>query len=601
MANKVVKVIPAKPAEFTSSLPGVIRKKKVCAYARVSTSQDEQTNSYEAQIDYYTEHIKSNPEWEFAGIYSDEGITGTSIAKRAGFQRMINDAMDGKIDLILTKSVSRFARNTVDSLTTVRKLREKGVEVYFEKENIYTLDSKGELLLTILSSISQQEAANISSNVAWGKRKSFADGKVSFAYSSFLGYEKGTDGKLHIVESEAEIVRRIYNEFLLGYPMEYIAKRLIADKIPTPMKKDKWQCGVIRSILTNEKYIGDSILQKTFCVDVLTKKKKKNEGELPQYYIENNHPPIISREMFAMVQEEMERRKEFGMMIYVSHFSGRIQCGQCGHYYGRKVWHSNTPYQCYHWQCNRKFDGQEVCQTPTIKEKAIEECFVRNFNELFKKKGEILENYKASIDLICDDSKYVSRKNELEIICESKTNSIKDFLFKCSKSPDEIEQVNRKYDEYVAELESLQNELQECARNIDLLSAKRMKINSFIHGLERQEGMLSEFDAEVWQLMVNKMVVYPDSTVKFVWRDGSETMSTIERGVKEVKKGVKRAKPAPMLSDRKCPCCGKELYDIPGYIRKSFCSEKCRKSWYKKEGVTSYREYEENHRDKANP
>lgn len=601
MANKVVKVIPARPVEYTSSLPGVIRKKKVCAYARVSTSQDEQTNSYEAQIDYYTEHIKSNPEWEFAGIYSDEGITGTSIAKRAGFQRMINDAMDGKIDLILTKSVSRFARNTVDSLTTVRKLRDKGVEVYFEKENIYTLDSKGELLLTILSSISQQEAANIGSNVAWGKRKAFADGKVSFAYSSFLGYEMGQDGRLHIVEKEADVVRRIYNEFLLGYTIDYIRKRLDADGVPTPMKKDRWQSSVIKSILTNEKYIGDSILQKTFCVDVLTKKKKKNEGELPQYYIENNHPPIVSREMFEMVREEMERRKESGQMVYVSHFSGRIQCGQCDHYYGRKVWHSNSPYKCYHWQCNNKFEGQRVCATPTIKESSIEDCFVRNFNDLFKRKNEILENYKASIELICDDSKYIARKNELEIICEKKTSSIKDFLFKCSKSPDEIEQVNRQYDEYVAELERLQNELQECNRCIDLLSAKKMRIKSFIHGLEAQSGMLSEFDAEVWQLMVNKMVIYPDLSVKFVWRDGSETMSTIERGVKEVKKGKKRVKAAPVLSDRTCLCCGKEMYDTPGYVRKRFCSDKCRKSWYKKEGVTSYHEYEENNRDKAQP
>ncbi|MDD6880026.1 MAG: recombinase family protein [Firmicutes bacterium] len=597
MANKVVKVIPAKQVDYVTTLPGVVKKKRVCAYARVSTSQDEQTNSYEAQVNYYTEHIKSNPEWEFAGIYSDEGITGTSISKRAGFQRMISDALAGKIDLILTKSVSRFARNTVDSLTTVRKLRDKGIEVYFEKENIYTLDSKGELLLTILSSISQQESVNISQNVAWGKRKSFADGKVSFAYSSFLGYDMGPDGKLYIVEEQAEIVRRIYNEYLLGYPVDYIRKRLTADGVPTPMGKKEWQSCVVRNILTNEKYIGDSILQKTFSVDVLTKKKKKNEGELPQYYIENNHPPIISREMFEMVREEMERRKENGQMVYVSHFSGRIQCGQCGHYYGRKVWHSNSPYRCFHWHCNNKFEGQ-VCSTPTIKEKAIEECFVKAFNELFQKKDEILDNYKKSIDIICDDSAYVSRKEELEIICESKAEVIKDFLFKCSKSPDDIEQVNKQYDDYILELEKLQNELQECNKNIALLAAKRSKINSFIYGLEAQKHMLTDFDPEVWQLAINRMVIYPDLTVKFIWRDGSETSTIIERGVKEIKKGAKRKKVEPVLSDRTCMYCGEQLYDNPGYVRKIFCNTTCRRKWCKQEKVESVQEYEENQRNK---
>ncbi len=593
MASKVVKVIPAKPIDYSSNLPGVIKKKRVCAYARVSTSQDEQTNSYDAQVTYYTEHIKSNPEWEFVGIYSDEGITGTSITKRVGFQRMINDALDGKIDLILTKSVSRFARNTVDSLTTVRKLRDKGIEVYFEKENIYTLDSKGELLLTILSSISQQESVNISQNVAWGKRKAYADGKVTIAFKNFLGYEKGPDGKIKIVEEEAQIIRRIYNEFLMGYPIEYIRRRLVKDGIPTPMGKTGWCSSVVKSILTNEKYIGDAILQKTFSVDVLTKKKKKNEGELPQYYVENNHPAIISREMFEMVREELERRKENGQMVFVSHFSGRIQCGDCGGYYGRKVWHSNTPYQCYHWRCNKKFDGKHICNTPTIKEQSIEECFIKAFNELYTRKDEILENYRLCLDVICDDSVFTKRKEELEILCQNKVEIIKDYLFKCSKSPDDMEQVNKQYDTLIEELETLQNELQECNRNIAMLMAKRSKINSFIHALEHSAHVLTKFDAEVWQVAVNKMVIYHDLTVKFVWRDGSETMTTIERGVKEVKTGYKRPKQEPVLSDRVCKYCGKPLYDIPGYVKKQFCDSKCRKKWVKQEGVKASYECED--------
>ena len=229
--------------EKTASLPFAVfsneqRKKRVAAYARVSTEQDEQQSSYEAQVDFYTRHIKNNPEWEFAGVYTDEGISGTSTKKRDGFNRMIADALDGKIDLILTKSISRFARNTVDSLTAIRKLKEKGVEVYFEKENIHTMDAKGELMVTIMSSLAQEESRSISENVRWGKRKSMADGKFSLAYSHFLGYEKGEDGThLRIVEEEAEIIRKIYSLYLGGQTVRTIADYLTGQGIPTPSGK----------------------------------------------------------------------------------------------------------------------------------------------------------------------------------------------------------------------------------------------------------------------------------------------------------------------------------------------------------------------------
>ncbi len=533
MADKVVKVIPAKPKDFITSLPGAIKKKRVCAYARVSTEKDEQTNSYEAQIDYYTKYIKSNPEWEFVGIYSDEGITGTSIKKREGFKRMINDALEGKIDLILTKSVSRFARNTVDALTSVRKLRERNVEVFFEKENIYTLDSKGELLLTILSSLAQTESINISSNSAWGIRKTYADGKVTFAYSSFLGYEMGVDGKLYVVPEQAKLVRRIYKMYLSGCTYDYIARIFTKEGIPTPMKKTKWTSGVIQSILANEKYIGDSILQKTFCIDVLTKKRKKNEGELPQYYIENNHPAIISKEVFEMVKEERERREKCGPMVYLSHFSGRIQCGHCGNYYGRKVWHSNSPYKSYVWHCNAKYKNKNYCDTPTIKEKAIEECFLKAFNEIVLNKEEIIENYNQCIGIITDDEEYIKRRDELDLECEELQNTIKDFLNKCSKTNDDIGSVNKQYDEYIKQLEELQQKRHEASTQIVNCSAKKIKIRAFLKLFEEQNSSLIEFDPQVWQVAVDRMIIYHDMSVKIIWRDESETMTTIERGVRE--------------------------------------------------------------------
>ena len=251
-------------------------------HARVSTEKDEQQNSYEAQIEYYTRYIKSNPEWIFVDIYSDEGITGTSIKRRDGFNKMIEDALAGKIDLIVTKSVSRFARNTVDSLTTVRKLKDKGVEVYFEKENIFTLDSKGELLITIMSSLAQEESRSISENTTWGQRKRFADGIMSLGYSTFLGYKKGANpGDMEIVEEEAVIVRRIYDEYLAGKSPGEIAKRLTADGIPTPAKKTRWHTSTIISILHNEKYRGDAKLQKCFTTSFLDHKMQKNTGHYP--------------------------------------------------------------------------------------------------------------------------------------------------------------------------------------------------------------------------------------------------------------------------------------------------------------------------------
>ena len=282
---RAVTVIPPTIQPITHLARNAVVRRRVAAYARVSTSSEEQLTSYEAQVDYYTRFIQSKPEWEFVRVYTDEGISAVNTKKREGFNQMVRDALDGKIDLIVTKSVSRFARNTVDSLVTVRKLKEKGVEVYFEKENIYTLDSKGELLITIMSSLAQEESRSISENVTWGQRKRFADGKVSLPYSHFLGYRKGDNGLPEIVPEEAETVRWIYSLFLSGKTTGSIASLLTREGIPTPAGKKKWAASTVESILKNEKYKGDALLQKAFTVDFLTKKQKKNEGEVPQYYV----------------------------------------------------------------------------------------------------------------------------------------------------------------------------------------------------------------------------------------------------------------------------------------------------------------------------
>lgn len=306
-AQSKVIVRPATLNRFTATPVSSTQKKRVAAYARVSTDLEEQQTSYAAQVAYYTQHIKANAEWEFAGMYTDEGISATNTKRRDGFNRMFQDALEGHIDLIITKSVSRFARNTVDSLTTVRLLKEKGVEIYFEKENIYTLDSKGELLITIMSSLAQEESRSISENVAWGMHRRFAAGKVAMPYKQFLGYCKGPDGIPEIVPEEAAIVRRIYQLFLEGKTLFMIKKILMSEGITSPAGKNEWQTSTIRSILTNEKYKGDAVLQKTFCTDFLTKKMKKNEGELPQYYVSESHPAIVSTESQHSVCEGRRR------------------------------------------------------------------------------------------------------------------------------------------------------------------------------------------------------------------------------------------------------------------------------------------------------
>ena len=351
----------------------------------MSTDKDEQFTSYEAQVEYYTDYIRRNPDWDFVKVYTDEGITGTSTKKREGFNEMVNDALAGKIDLIVTKSVSRFARNTVDSLVTIRDLKAHGVEVFFEKENIYTFDGKGELLLTIMSSIAQEESRSISENVTWGHRKRFADGKIIMSYKTFLGYDKGEDGMPVINPKEAEIVRSIYRMFMKGKTPFAIAKALEKKKVPTPMGKPRWSDSTIISILTNEKYKGDALLQKTFTVDFLTKKKKANEGEVPQYYVKGSHPAIIDSREWEAVQSELAYRKSMGKAYSgTSIFSSRLVCGDCGELFGSKVWHSTDVYRKEIWRCNRKFDRDHICNTPHLTAQQIQTIFLRAYNELMQ-------------------------------------------------------------------------------------------------------------------------------------------------------------------------------------------------------------------------
>lgn len=353
MADRVVTQV--RPRTVLLPMNQSAYEKRVAAYARVSTSSDEQMGSVEAQKDYFQKLITERPGWVLVDIYADEGISGTSLTHRDAFNRMINDAMAGKIDMIITKSLSRFARNTVDALNTIRKLKIAGVGVYFEKEDIDTLDAKGEFLITLMSSLAEEESRSISENVKWGVRKRFSDGKYSLPYKQFLGYKKGADGTPELVEDEARIIRLIFRLFLLGDLPTVIARKLSNAGIPTPSGLSIW---THRTIVRNEKYYGAALLQKKFTVDFLQKKMKVNEGEVPQYYVEHSHEAIIDPEEWEKVQLELARRKTSPRRTYCNGpFAGKIICGDCGGVFGSKVWHSNSKYRRVIWRCNAKYNG----------------------------------------------------------------------------------------------------------------------------------------------------------------------------------------------------------------------------------------------------
>ena len=522
---KSVTVIPATINPLTKLPAFSLAKRRTCGYARVSTDKDEQFSSYEAQVDYYTKFIKANAEWEFIKVYTDEGITGTNTKKRDGFKQMIEDALNGKIDLIVTKSVSRFARNTVDSLVTIRELKAKGVEVYFEKENIWTLDSKGELLLTIMSSLAQEESRSISENVTWGKRKSAADGKISLGYKQFLGYDKGENGTLVVNQEQAVIVKRIYREFMQGKTPWMIAHTLSQDSVPTPSgKSTNWRASVIESILTNEKYKGSALLQKKFTVDYLTKKMKTNEGEVPQYYVDDSHEAIIPPDEWEKVQKEFVRRKAMGRKYSGnSVFATKIVCGDCGAFFGSKVWNSTSEkYRRTIWQCNDKFKGDKKCGTPHITEDEIKEAFVKAFNNLFTEMDEIIENCRSIADNLTDCTTIDNQISELEQELEVITQMTHKCIQENASTPQNQEEYLKRYNGYVERFEETTASLKALKNEKLLRKARGEAFDDFINTFMKVDSFIEEFDEELWLATVDKVIIDKKGTLKFIFRSGIE-------------------------------------------------------------------------------
>ncbi len=381
------------------------KKPRVCAYCRVSTEHEEQQTSIEAQVSYYTEYIKENDKWEFAGVYEEKGISGTNAKNRPEFNRMIKNCIDGKIDMIITKSISRFMRNTLECIKYIRLLKEKGVSVYFEKENLDTKDSKGEFIITLLGGIAQEESRTLSLNTKWGIIHRFQQGIIKVNHNRFLGYTKNRFGELVVIPEEAKIVERIFTEYLEGKGSKKIADGLTADNILTPAGCSKWYPSTIIKILGNEKYIGNALLQKTITLDFLTKKRIKNTGQERQYYVENNHEPIITKEVYIKVQQEkLNRRSTMGLKkkdqgVYKSEYalSGKIKCSQCGKTYHRCHWTIKKE-RIIVWRCgNRQHNGPKACQAPTIYEKDLLEAIDIVFKTLIRKKEQFIKEMEDTL------------------------------------------------------------------------------------------------------------------------------------------------------------------------------------------------------------
>ena len=404
--ERKVHVIPATRPAPTSG-PRRSGRQRVAAYCRVSTDSEEQLNSYDAQKAYYTQKIEENPDWEMAGIFADRGITGTSLKKRAEFNRMIAACKRGRIDMILTKSASRFARNTVDCLRVIRALKNQGIGVIFEKENINTLTESSEFLITLFSSFSQAESESMGQNIVMGMRQSMKEGKIPFQYSRTLGYRRGPDGRPEIDPSEAETVRLIYARYLEGASLGDIQKELTEKDIPTAEGIKGWSRQVIQNILTSEKYIGDGIRQKTYTTGPIGDRKAvKNNGELPMYYSKNNHPAIIPREVYYRVKEEMARRTskrkvmqktaktEQGKYSAKYALSELLVCGECGTPYKRCTWARNGKKRIV-WRCVSRLEfGTKYCHSsPTLDEDRLHSAIVTALNEF----GAIRAGVKADV------------------------------------------------------------------------------------------------------------------------------------------------------------------------------------------------------------
>lgn len=541
-AAKTVSVIPADPI-YNLKEKAKEKKLRVAAYCRVSTELEEQQSSYQMQVEHYTREIQSNPKWRFAGIYADEGISGTNTKKRTDFNRMIEDCMAGKVDMVLTKSVSRFARNTVDCITYIRKLKEKNIAVFFEKENINTLDGAGELLITILGSLAQEESRSLSTNTRWGVVRRFENGQVYLNYKRFLGYTKNKEGELVIVPEEAETVRLIFRLYLEGCSFSKIKKHLEENSLKTATGKDKWYTSTIADMISNEKYMGDALLQKSYTTDFINKTRVKNRGIVPQYYVEGSHEGIISKELWNRVQEERARRANIRKSTdkraktdngkYSSKYalSDLVLCGECGKPYRRATWTNYTEKRIV-WRCyNRQEYGKKYCKhSPTIDESLLQGAIMKAINLLIGDKDDFMDTLASNLQMIMgkhakvmDISAMDKRLEELKtemlaLVTQNAKSGINNTDFDFDKA----------YEKIAAERKQILKEKNEYTELQALCDTSRHRVNEMKKFLGDMNCAMTEFDNDLVRRLIQSVKIISKEKVIITFKSGLQMEQDIE-------------------------------------------------------------------------
>ena len=524
MSGKKVEMIPA-TRNFLEKDRKVI--KNVGAYCRVSTDTEEQQGSYNSQVNYYTEKIKSTPGWRFVKVYGDEGISGTNADNRPGFQEMMQDCENGKLDLIITKSISRFSRNVTVTLEVARKLRDKDIGIFFEKENLNTLHYTSESLLAIFSSLAQAESESMSENIKMGREFKYKNGECCYNMGKVFGFNQDSDGIVTINAEQAVVVKQMYEGYLNGMSIGGIIKDLQERKIPSPTGKEKWSPGTVERILSSEKYKGDFLTRKTFTVDPISKKKKKNTGQVSQYLITNHHPAIIEPEMFDMVQSEMARRgcikkndkkKHYGKYSGKFPFNNLIICGDCGAKYRRTMWVEKNGEKKPVWRCvNRIQDGKKAhCRhSVSINDIYLTKKTVEAINIIYKSRSRVKDILKCSIaSLMGDTEQPMITKNTARL--EELSDLMRDAIFKNATgemTPEELEKICY---EVKTESEKLRKENEEYEMTRKMKSAESSKLKQIFKAVDGMAEELTEIDNTLVRNIIEKMEVISEDKLT-IW------------------------------------------------------------------------------------
>ena len=532
-----VTVIPAKVQ--TAESRDKYHQLRVAAYCRVSTELEEQQNSYQVQIAYYTDLINKKKEWTLAGIFADEGISGTQTKKRTEFNRMIRMCRNKKIDLVITKSISRFARNTVDCLEYVRQLKDLGIGVIFEKENINTLTMTSEFMIALYGSFAQAESESISKNVSWGKEKAYREGKVQFQYKHLLGYKKGADGKPEIIPEEAETVKLIYTMFLDGHSMKNIALILHVKGIHTKTGSTEWRTNTITRILQNEKYVGDALLQKTFTSDCITHKVVKNHGERPMYLVTNHHDPIIDRDTYNRVQQELARRNskrkisdktvtEQGKYSSKYALSELLICGHCGTPYRRTTWAARGKKQIV-WRCLSRLEhGKKYCpDSPTIKEEQLHRGILRAINNYYSCRNDIVRILKANIGSVLEcqgQEEILSVEKRLKEIDQARA----DLVNLIASGGCDEDKLDSEFAKLYAEEQGLSERLTMLKSQNKTSEETQAKLDKIMDMIEHEKFELETFDNVLIRKLIECVKILSKTEILVIFKGGYEVRTEIE-------------------------------------------------------------------------